>query len=122
MISTKQGEIWVVNLEPTIGYEIQKERPVLIIDDDCSALVQMRMVIPITSWQDKFCAYPWLVKITANAQNKLKNDSALNIQQTRYLSTLRFSTKIGIIDRALLEQAQINLIKLINPLFAKKLF
>ncbi len=32
--SPKRGEIWLVNLEPTIGAEIKKTRPTIIISSD----------------------------------------------------------------------------------------
>ncbi len=30
----KQGEIWEINLSPTVGAEIKKKRPAVIINDD----------------------------------------------------------------------------------------
>ena len=34
MINPKRGEIWRVNLEPTIGQEIKKKRPIVVINSD----------------------------------------------------------------------------------------
>jgi len=30
----KQGEIWLINLDPTVGAEMNKTRPAVIINDD----------------------------------------------------------------------------------------
>jgi len=30
----KQGEVWLINLDPTIGAEIKKTRPAIIVSDD----------------------------------------------------------------------------------------
>jgi mRNA-degrading endonuclease toxin of MazEF toxin-antitoxin module len=30
----KRGEIWLINLDPTIGAEIRKTRPAVIVNDD----------------------------------------------------------------------------------------
>jgi mRNA interferase MazF len=30
----KQGEIWLINLDPTIGAEIRKTRPAIIVSDN----------------------------------------------------------------------------------------
>lgn len=30
----KQGEIWYINLDPTVGAEIQKVRPAVIVNDN----------------------------------------------------------------------------------------
>jgi len=34
----KRGELWLVNLDPTIGHEIKKSRPALIIQNDLGNL------------------------------------------------------------------------------------
>ena len=30
----KQGEVWLINLDPTVGSEIKKTRPAVIVSDD----------------------------------------------------------------------------------------
>lgn len=30
----KRSEVWLINLEPTIGAEIRKKRPAIIVNDD----------------------------------------------------------------------------------------
>lgn len=46
----KRGEIYWVNLDPTVGSEIQKTRPALVISpDDLNAVLPRVIVAPITS-------------------------------------------------------------------------
>ncbi len=33
-MSIKRGEIWLANLDPTVGGEIRKTRPVLVVSND----------------------------------------------------------------------------------------
>lgn len=47
----KRGEIWQVNLDPTIGAEIQKLRPAIIVNDDSIGILPLRVIIPITDWK-----------------------------------------------------------------------
>ena len=47
MISAKRGEIWLVELNPTRGQEIQKTRPIVIISSDLFAPMPLRIAIPI---------------------------------------------------------------------------
>jgi mRNA interferase MazF len=54
MIIPKRGEIWLVDLNPTRGQEIQKARPAVIISAEIFNPIPLRIVIPITSWQEKF--------------------------------------------------------------------
>jgi mRNA interferase MazF len=46
----KRGEVYWVNLDPTIGTEIRKTRPALIISpDDMNAVLPRVIVAPLTS-------------------------------------------------------------------------
>ena len=49
----KQGEIWEINLSPTVGAEIKKKRPVVIINDDMIRILPLKVVVPITEWKDR---------------------------------------------------------------------
>jgi mRNA interferase MazF len=49
MTNPKRGEIWLVDLNPTRGQEIQKTRPVVIISSDFLSPIPLRIIIPITS-------------------------------------------------------------------------
>ena len=91
MSNPKHGEIWLVDLNPTRGQEIQKTRPVVIISSDLFNSIDIRIAIPITSWQEKFGDRPFMVRIDANPDNGLERDSAGNILQIRSLSTAIFS-------------------------------
>ena len=63
----KRGEVYWVNLDPTIGTEIQKTRPAVIFSNNIQNRVSSRVVvIPITSNSDKM--FPFESKI--NLQNK----------------------------------------------------
>jgi mRNA interferase MazF len=47
----KQSEIWLIDLDPTKGAEIQKKRPAIIINDDTLGKLPLKVVIPITDWK-----------------------------------------------------------------------
>jgi len=44
----KQGEIWQIELDPTIGAEIKKVRPSLIINVDALGKLPLKIIVPIT--------------------------------------------------------------------------
>jgi len=53
----KRGEVWWINLDPSIGGEIRKQRPVVIVSNDAANHYLNRVqVVPITSNIDKL--YP----------------------------------------------------------------
>jgi mRNA interferase MazF len=100
----KRGEIWLVDLNPTKGQEIQKTRPVIVISSDIYQPIALRIVIPITSWQEKFETRPFMVKISPTPENRLDRDSAGNVLQVRSVSTERFVRQIGRIENEPLQE------------------
>ncbi|MEM9947397.1 MAG: type II toxin-antitoxin system PemK/MazF family toxin [Cyanobacteria bacterium P01_D01_bin.36] len=95
MSGPKRGEIWLVDLNPTRGQEIQKTRPAIVISADFLGQIGLRIVVPVTSWQEKFGNRPFMVKIVATSKTGLRQASAGNVLQVRSLSTERFVKKLG---------------------------
>jgi mRNA interferase MazF len=42
----KQGEIWLINLDPTVGAEIRKTRPAIIVNDDTLGKLPLKIIFP----------------------------------------------------------------------------
>ena len=58
MYEVKRGDIWLVNLDPTIGHEIKKSRPAVILQNDLgNKYSPITIIAPITS-QNTEKAYP----------------------------------------------------------------
>ena len=100
----KEGEIWEINLSPTIGAEIKKKRPAVIINDDSIGILPLRVIAPITGWKDNFSGAIWMVKIESDTQNRLAKISAIDTFQIRSISTERFIKKIGLIPPDILSE------------------
>ena len=101
-MTIKQSEIWLVDLNPTIGSEINKIRPCLVIGDDTIGKLPSKTVLPITGWNKQYEQIPWMIKCEANRENNLTKLSSIDAFQIRNLSTKRFMKCIGNIDEALL--------------------
>ncbi|HAH55489.1 MAG TPA: PemK family transcriptional regulator [Flavobacterium sp.] len=99
----KQSEIWLVDLDPTKGAEIQKKRPAIIVNDDRLGKLPLKIIVPITDWKDHYQVAPWMVKIEPNKTNGLSKDSSADCFQVRSLSQERLSKKLGTIDKATLQ-------------------
>lgn len=100
----RRGEVWWVNLDPTVGSEIQKTRPAVVLSSDAFAGAPVRLVVPVTTWQDRFTNRPNLVRLDASKQNGLNNASAGDVLQLRCLSLERFSQRLGRLEADLLEE------------------
>lgn len=90
-----RGEIWLVNLDPTIGVEICKTRPVVIVNSDAIGVLPIRLVAPITEWKDCFASNVWHVRLEADRTNGLTKTSAVDTLQLRGVDTRRFVRKLG---------------------------
>lgn len=90
-----RGEIWLVNLNPTIGDEIRKIRPAVVVNRDALAVLSLRVVVPITGWQDRFHASDWLVRLDPDSTNGLDKVSAADTFQVRSISLKRCVRRLG---------------------------
>jgi mRNA interferase MazF len=57
----KQGEIWLINLDPTIGAEIKKTRPAIIVNDNALGKLPLKIIVPVTDWKDSYKVAPWMI-------------------------------------------------------------
>ena len=93
----RQGEIWVVNLDPTIGAEIQKTRPCVIVNDDAVGLLPLKVIAPITEYKDKFRDVPWMVTLLPGHENGLNKKSVIDLFQVRSVADERLVEHVGMI-------------------------
>lgn len=91
----RRGEIWLVDFDPSVGAEIQKLRPALVVNVDSVGRLPLRLVVPITDWKTAFHASSWLVRLPASNSNGLHKDSCADAFQCKSASINRFSRKIG---------------------------
>lgn len=94
----RRSEIWVISLDPTIGAEINKARPVVIVSSDDVGALPLKVVVPLTEWKARYSEVPWMTAITPNAQNGLEKPSACDAFQVRSVSEQRFIRKLGRLD------------------------
>ncbi|WP_296753143.1 type II toxin-antitoxin system PemK/MazF family toxin [Thiobacillus sp.] len=90
----KRGEVYWVNLDPTIGSEIQKTRPALIVSpDDMNAALPRVIIAPLTSGGQALGCRP---------EVEFKGKSArILLDQLRSVDKKRLGSRMGKIDLAL---------------------
>lgn len=91
ILKLKHGSVWLADLNPKRGTEPGKIRPVYIIQHQAllDALHPSTLVIPLTT---KLMENAEPLRIRLHAQNLLKKDSDLLIEQIRALDNKRFIT------------------------------
>lgn len=87
----RRGEVWWVNFEPSLGGEIKKTRPAIIVSNDSSNKYMNRVqVVPTTGNTGKL--YPCEAYITVqDKKSKAMADQIMTVSKKRLLD------KIGII-------------------------
>lgn len=99
----KQSEIWLINLDPTIGAEIQKTRPAIIVNDNSLGKLPLKIIVPLTDWKERYEIAPWMVYIKPDSINNLTKVSGADCFQIRSIAEERFIRKIGKISSGNLE-------------------
>ena len=79
----KRGEVWWVNFEPSVGGEIRKKRPAVIISNDAANKYLNRVqVIPLTSKVEHI--YPSEALVGGdNQRNKAMADQLTTVSKQR---------------------------------------
>jgi len=93
-----RGEIWLVNFDPTIGAEIRKTRPAVVVSSDGMGRLPIKLVAPITEWKDAFQQSAWLVRINPDSRNCLTKASAADVLQMRGMDLRRFMSRLGMVS------------------------
>lgn len=93
-MNIKRGEIYLAVLDPVVGNEIAKTRPVLVVSNDINNTHAGTVsVLPITSQRmDKI--YPFEIFLPQGAGN-LPKESKAKADQIRTLDKTRLVSRIG---------------------------
>ena len=94
----KRGEIWLVNLDPTIGSEIKKSRPCVVVSPaELNDHLRTVIVAPMTS---KGFAAPFRVPVT-HAGTK----GQILLDQIRTVDKVRLARRLGAVSAKTLSAA-----------------
>jgi mRNA interferase MazF len=110
----KRGEIWLVSLDPTLGAEIKKTRPAVVISSDSVGRLPIKLVAPLTDWKPYYAPNLWHIEISPDVENGLAKPSAIDVLQVRGLDTQRFVRRLGRISAEKLEEVVLAVADLIE--------
>ena len=101
-----QYDIYLADLNPTVGREQFGKRPVLIISNNYENLLDVVTIIPITSLKDGRKVYTNELLL----QNELEIPSILLCQQIRTISKNRLIKKLTTIDNYIIQKKIVDIL------------
>ena len=93
-ITPKRGEIYIVSFDPTIGSEIKKTRPALIVQNDIANRHSPVTIVAALSSQFNEPVYPTEVLLEP-PEGGLEKRSAVLLNQVRTIDKQRLVAKLG---------------------------
>lgn len=88
----KRGEVWWVNFDPSVGGEIKKKRPAVIVSNNASNKFLNRVqVVPLTSKTDRL--YPSEAIVVFDGK-----ESKAMADQLATVSKLRLFKRVGVLS------------------------
>ena len=103
----KRFDVYLINLDPTVGREIKKTRPCLIISpDEMNEYISTVIVAPMTS---RIRNYP--SRVTCVFQG---TKGQIVLDQIRTVDKIRLIKKLGVID----DQSQYEVIQILQEMFS----
>ena len=103
MIAPMRSEVWWVRFDPSIGAEIQKIRTAVVVGVPTVGRLPLQIVVPITEWNPRYLAYPWMVHLPPTPTNGLSKESGADGFQVKSVSENRFQDRIGRLTDAQME-------------------
>ena len=103
----RRSEIWLVNLDPTVGSEIQKTRPAVVVSpDELNEHLNTVIVVPLTKGR----AYAF--RVPTRLQRK---PGVAALDQIRTVDKKRLVRRIGVLDKPTADKILVGLIDLFAP-------
>jgi mRNA interferase MazF len=102
-IYAKRGDVWLVNFDPTLGTEIRKTRPAVVISSDAVGRLPIKLVAPVTDWKPHYASNLWQVRIDPTPMNGLVKPSAVDVMQLRGMDIQRFIRRLGYVSPETME-------------------
>jgi len=88
LVAPKQDEVWMVALDPAVGFEIQKTRPCLVVSpDEINQRLQTTIVAPMTRLER-----PYPTRVSVRFQGK---NGQIALDQIRSVDRQRLVKRLG---------------------------
>lgn len=90
----KRGEVWLVNFDPTVGAEIRKTRPAVILQNDVANRWSPITIVAAMTSQFEEPLYPTEVRVRPPEEG-LAADGVILLNQIRSMDKRRLVKRLG---------------------------
>jgi len=102
MTSPRRGEVYLVSFDPTVGHEIQKTRPAVVIQNDISN--QYSPITIVAAVSSHFSNPPHPREVILPAKSGFPKPSAVILNQIRSVDRKRLIKRLGALDAATMQR------------------
>jgi mRNA interferase MazF len=89
----KRGDVWWINFDPSVGQEVKKKRPAVIVSNNTSNKYLKRyQVVPLSTQVGKIYPSETLISLQGQSSKSMAD-------QLTTVSELRFLNKIGSVTK-----------------------
>jgi mRNA interferase MazF len=99
----RRGEVYLVSLDPTVGAEIQKTRPAVVIQNDAANRRSPITIVAAITSQFEEPLYPTEVHVRA-PEGGLKVDSVVPLNQIRSVDKARLVRRLGVLKTGTMKE------------------
>ena len=100
----RRGDVCLVSFDPTVGCEIQKTRPALIIQNDVGNQYSPLTIVAAITSKVSPVLYPVEVVVAPSRASGLSRQSAIRLDQIRTIDRQRIVKRLGAADPATLHK------------------
>ncbi len=100
------GSIWLVSFDPSVGTEIRKTRPAIIVSGTAFNQRRKVTVLPITSSSPDGALLPVVVAVNPNDENGLSTDSFIVCIDPMTFDKKRLIRQLGMLEQSKIRQVQ----------------
>jgi mRNA interferase MazF len=94
----RRGDVCLVSFDPTVGYEIPKTRPALVIQNDIGNRYSPLTIVAAITSKVSIDAFPVEVVVESSEVNGLSKQSAIRLDQIRTIDRQRIVERLGAVD------------------------
>jgi len=100
MTFPRRGDVYLVSFDPTVGHEIKKTRPAVVIQNDIGNRNSAVTIVAALTSKVSLIPFPVEVLVTPTKGNGLATPSSIQLNQIRSVDRQRLFKRLGTLDTA----------------------